>query len=717
MPQTSDPSVGKSTPRHLLLVEDYDALVVAIGSALRRFAPAHERHVVASIGEAEKVADEYRPELVVIDLDPPQRGVVQLIERLRLAHPAARLLAIGCGTSREFTVARGETAGIHFIEKPFDLGEFGKLTEGLTAPAESPIGSIADIAFADLIALECVTGRDAILQIEAAGGRVGEVHFSDSQVVHAVAPGLVDVLAIEEMARWRKCRFAEMDRPGDGPRTIHTPWAPLLVDLIRKIPPDEPLEPPPSVTRRKRRKAAESGKKILVVDDTELLLEFVEEILSAADPSLQISMAHTGTEGVRRAQLTRPDLLLLDYSLPDINGDEVCRRLLADEETARIPIVMMSGHLAQMMATAQEYENVVETIAKPFVSVDFVELVTRTLVKGPPKTIARKKTEVAPKPPPVSQPEGNGRSASRNGGGVAEPEPTPPPPTIVAPPPPPPPPAVEPEPKTEPLPKAETPAPLPPPPPAVEPKPKPPPKTEPAASPPPRPALEPKSEPERVISQPPARRRQAAKTAKSAVMAAPRLAPVSAPARPVPVTNGRTVLLGVALEPITMQLTPALKIGQIRARAVSRTVSLSFPPETFRFILALQTGFDIESVWIDDRHQLQAIWLAPNRRPIEVLKTSGRFNVDDVEIAPSQGLDLMPKEAAVMRVQMLAAFKLESVELSPLFDVSRLVLTAVSRRVRVSLEASTEAPGSIFEIREVHADPTTNLGDLTLSPV
>jgi hypothetical protein len=60
---------------------------------------------------------------------------------------------------------------------------------------------------------------------------------------------------------------------------------------------------------------------------------------------------------------------------------------------------------------------------------------------------------------------------------------------------------------------------------------------------------------------------------------------------------------------------------------------------------------------------------------------------------------------------------LQSVELSPLFDVSRLVLSAVSRRVRISLEASTEAPGSIFELQNVRADATGNIGELVLSPV
>lgn len=682
MPQTSDLPVGKTSPHNLLLIEDYDALVVAISSALQKFAPHHARHVVGSISQAEKAADDHRPELVIIDLDPPPRGVVQFVERLRAAHPAARLLAIGCGTSREFAAARGKHAGIHFIEKPFELPDFGKLIDELLEPANAGQNTVAEIELVDLIALECVIGRDAVLRVEAAGRRSGEIHFSEGQVIHAVAPGLVDQPALAQMARWRNCHFAESARAADAPRTLHIPWAPLLVDLLENIALDQADEPESATARRKRRKAdTSSARKIVVVDDTELLLEFVEEILFAADPTLQISTAHTGTEGVRRAQLLRPDLVLLDYSLPDINGDEVCRRLLSDEETAPIPIVMMSGHLAEMAATAEEYENVVATIAKPFISTDLLEVVRETLAKGPRKVRA-KQAQIA-SPPSATPPSHNRetRPPSRNGGSAAEqiPPSAPTPPPNLQPPSPPPP-------------VAESS----PPPPAVEPSPPPPVFVA------PRPA-HPAPEPMRVVA--------------PAMTLAPRIAPLSAPPPSVPVMNGRTVLLGIPLEPITMQLTAALKIGQIRARAVSRTVSLSFPPEAFHFILALQTGFDIESITVDEQHQLQAIWLAPNRRPIELLKTSGRFNVDDVEIARSDGLELVPNQATAMRVQMLAAFKMQSVELSPLFDVSRLVLSAVSRRVRVSLEASTEAPGSIFELRDVRPDATGNIGELLLLPV
>ena len=91
-----------------------------------------------------------------------------------------------------------------------------------------------------------------------------------------------------------------------------------------------------------------------MIDDTEMLLIFVADILATADQNLQIPTASTGAEGMRLAPTERPDLILLDYSLTDMTGDKVCRALLENPATARIPILMMSGHLSELARTAQD---------------------------------------------------------------------------------------------------------------------------------------------------------------------------------------------------------------------------------------------------------------------------------------------------------------------------------------------------------------------------
>ena len=56
-------------------------------------------------------------------------------------------------------------------------------------------------------------------------------------------------------------------------------------------------------------------------------------------------MVHTGAASAPRlAQELRPDVILLDYAMPDIDGAELSRRLRADPTTAAIPIILMSAH-------------------------------------------------------------------------------------------------------------------------------------------------------------------------------------------------------------------------------------------------------------------------------------------------------------------------------------------------------------------------------------
>ena len=54
-------------------------------------------------------------------------------------------------------------------------------------------------------------------------------------------------------------------------------------------------------------------------------------------------VAHDGQEGLRKAQMQLPDLIILDIMLPGIDGLEVCRQLRASKQTAKIPILMLTA--------------------------------------------------------------------------------------------------------------------------------------------------------------------------------------------------------------------------------------------------------------------------------------------------------------------------------------------------------------------------------------
>jgi two-component system, cell cycle response regulator DivK len=85
-------------------------------------------------------------------------------------------------------------------------------------------------------------------------------------------------------------------------------------------------------------------KKILVVEDNLVNLELVTQLL---EDDYAISTATDGNAGVARAQQLRPDLILMDLSLPGLDGWETTRRLRSDPALARTPIVALSAHAAR----------------------------------------------------------------------------------------------------------------------------------------------------------------------------------------------------------------------------------------------------------------------------------------------------------------------------------------------------------------------------------
>jgi DNA-binding response OmpR family regulator len=81
--------------------------------------------------------------------------------------------------------------------------------------------------------------------------------------------------------------------------------------------------------------------KILIVDDDPDIAGAFTQILQSAD--YDVISASTGQECLQIARAERPDLILLDVRLPDINGLEVCRRIKTDPELARIAVINVTG--------------------------------------------------------------------------------------------------------------------------------------------------------------------------------------------------------------------------------------------------------------------------------------------------------------------------------------------------------------------------------------
>lgn len=99
-----------------------------------------------------------------------------------------------------------------------------------------------------------------------------------------------------------------------------------LTDVV-----EEEIKPVENDNRKKR---------IMVVDDSGILLRSVKAIL---EREYEVAVATSGQMALQRAKKKKPDLILLDYDMPEMDGRETLERLRADEELQKIPVVFLTG--------------------------------------------------------------------------------------------------------------------------------------------------------------------------------------------------------------------------------------------------------------------------------------------------------------------------------------------------------------------------------------
>ena len=105
-------------------------------------------------------------------------------------------------------------------------------------------------------------------------------------------------------------------------------------------------------------------KKILIVDDEDDILHFLELVLR--EKGYDVATASGGHEALTKAQLERPDLVLLDIMMPQMDGWEVLKLLRVDDETSDIPVAMLSARTEAKDRVQGLQEGAIDYICKPF---------------------------------------------------------------------------------------------------------------------------------------------------------------------------------------------------------------------------------------------------------------------------------------------------------------------------------------------------------------
>jgi two-component system response regulator RpaA len=112
--------------------------------------------------------------------------------------------------------------------------------------------------------------------------------------------------------------------------------------------------------------AIESGKrKILIVDDDAEIIELIADVLNQ-DGRFETHTASSGYEAGIATQQFKPDLILLDYMLPDVNGNVVCQTIRKNPEFENIKIIIVSGVVKQDEIAQLLKSGAQDFIRKPF---------------------------------------------------------------------------------------------------------------------------------------------------------------------------------------------------------------------------------------------------------------------------------------------------------------------------------------------------------------
>ena len=364
----------------VLILEQDEQVAAEIVSALEQAVPGARSVVARSLGEAQHLVHDEKPALFVLDVDASYDLAQEFIYDLRTSHPDARAIIL---TAIHFTAQREQMArlgAIHFFEKPFPRADFITLVEALLAPGsevdgERFQGTLSDLHIADIIQLKCISCATSMLEFTGPKGEKACVYFENGQVRHATAPDKEGLAAFNEIVDWKGGMISEVAVPPATPHTIDVEWQVLLMDAVRSMDESRGVAANAAVAGA----ACTAGHKILVIDDSEMLLNFTKEILS--EKGYQVATAPTGGEGLNLCRSFSPDVILLDYVLPDMRGDEVCQRLMADPATAKIPVVYESGFGNDLQPDRVEISNVKGSISKPFASETLITAVRNYLPK------------------------------------------------------------------------------------------------------------------------------------------------------------------------------------------------------------------------------------------------------------------------------------------------------------------------------------------------
>src|SRR2546427_1159868 len=147
-------------------------------------------------------------------------------------------------------------------------------------------------------------------------------------------------------------------------------------------------------TRRRTSETAppesrKSGRRVLVVEDEQDVAELMRYNL--AKEGYDVTLVGNGADALKRARQSKPDVILLDIMVPQLNGWEVCRRLKQDPETRGIPVIMVTGRVEEGDKVLGFEMGADDYVTKPFSPRELVARIRAVVRRGKGSDVADRK--------------------------------------------------------------------------------------------------------------------------------------------------------------------------------------------------------------------------------------------------------------------------------------------------------------------------------------
>ncbi len=123
-----------------------------------------------------------------------------------------------------------------------------------------------------------------------------------------------------------------------------------------------------------------ASQKILVIDDSRIIRMRVQEMLPQGN--FEVLEAKDGVEGLKLMQEQRPNLIMLDFLMPKMNGWELYQRMQADPALQAIPLLIMSGRKEEVTEKLPEPFEFFEFVEKPFDKDQLMVAIKSAVVKS-----------------------------------------------------------------------------------------------------------------------------------------------------------------------------------------------------------------------------------------------------------------------------------------------------------------------------------------------